>query len=244
MVHNQSSGWQDPLVSCFPTYQYRVTSSPTASDHAWGAIFFRLPIHFQGPELRKGLDLYRVVNNTGLQVREGIELGSSPCGRIPSGDVFCVNHSSKIQHGNRYLTRLHIVEPRAGWVSGVSKWVEKFQDGRKPGPVPLKSTLDQKSIVLMKPEGWSVPGSISKDMARRNGLRSQLSSRLQKTSKACSTRSRWLHSRYCLHLLSAKWSGLIFLGHWWGFYWAPKLTIDIPAKFIGLTLMYEWPSTI
>ncbi|CBN79950.1 hypothetical protein Esi_0015_0219 [Ectocarpus siliculosus] len=115
-----------------------------------------------GPELRQGLDLFRVINRTGLQIRRGVGLNSEPCGRLFAGDVFCVNRCSAVPHHQENkrgkmrqlrLTRLHMVQPYTGWVTWSSKWVEKFQGGdTRPGPIPLKSTLrDNCPVSMVKP---------------------------------------------------------------------------------------------
>eukprot|EP00752_Nemacystus_decipiens_P004294 g3923.t1 len=54
--------------------------------------------HPQGPELRQGLELFRVINRTGLQIRKDIALDSEPSGRLYAGDVFCVNDSMTVLH--------------------------------------------------------------------------------------------------------------------------------------------------
>lgn len=163
-----------------------------------------------GPELRQGLDLFRVVSRTGLQIRIEIALDSEPCGRLYAGDVFCVNDSSTVLHhsdsrrpgkrGKRgivRLTRLHMVAPRIGWVSGSSKWVSKFQEGGRPGPVPLRSTLsDNCPVAMMKPPGKDSTAK-SQPPAKVAG-RSQeggVSPRIHQESGATTPRTRWLHSR-------------------------------------------------
>ncbi|CAM9673754.1 unnamed protein product [Scytosiphon promiscuus] len=174
-----------------------------------------------GPELRQALDLFRVINRTGLQIREGVDLDSDPCGRLYAGDVFCVNRSVVIAHDHncingdkqrkrrlQRLTRLHLVQPHTGWVSGSSKWVERFQEGgSRPGPVPLRSTLSDNCPVLMvkSMEGNSVtPRLTSSTMValhpRMQGTPSYQDSnpidadrRLE--PRALTPRTKWLHSR-------------------------------------------------
>lgn len=143
-----------------------------------------------GPELRKGLDLYRVANHTGLQVREECSLDSKPCGRLAPGDVFCTNRSSTLPHGTTRLIRLHVVQPRVGWVTGLPKWIEKFQDSDSPGPIPLGSTLTEKGVVLMmKPVKDSCGMSLRKDDGGSgHGC-------LGQGCGVSTPRTRWLHSR-------------------------------------------------
>lgn len=184
-----------------------------------------------GPELRQGLELFRVVSRTGLQIRREIGLDSDPCGRLYAGDVFCVNHSATVPHhaparrqgkqGKRRgrllrVTRLHMVSPRIGWVTGSSKWVSKFQDGGdKPGPIPLRSTLSDTSPVLMvKPSmdhacSRRVPArSLGDCLAERCGHQnsethaahrrrqeSTMPSYVNQEPRGTSTRTKWLHSR-------------------------------------------------
>lgn len=150
-----------------------------------------------GPELRRGLTLYRVVNRTGLQIREEAKLDSLPCGRIYAGDVFCVNRSSTVQHSHRFLTRLHVVEPCVGWVTGLLKWVEKFQDGDRPGPIPLKSTLVEKCGVIMKSKDAGGVTSVSTNAANRRDSAATHSSRPNQPG-GVTPRTRWLHSRRVL----------------------------------------------
>lgn len=104
----------------------------------------------QGPQLRQGLRLYRVVNNTGLKVREGPKLDSRECSRIGPGEVFGVNDVEIVRHRKRRVTRLRVVQPQLGWVTGSEKWVEHFSDPGAPGPVPLRSTLNDTCPVVMK----------------------------------------------------------------------------------------------
>lgn len=184
-----------------------------------------------GPELRQGLDLFRVVSRTGLQIRKEIGLDSDPCGRLYAGDVFYVNHSSTVPHqapahrqgkkekrrGGRLLrvTRLHIVAPRIGWVTGSSKWVSKFQDGSgRPGPIPLRSTLSETSpVIMVKPSenhifNVRVPARpVCDRTAQRCGHEqpetqvthrcpaSTMPSRMHHETKESSTRAKWLYSR-------------------------------------------------
>lgn len=146
-----------------------------------------------GPELRKGLGLYRVANHTGLQVREEIGLGSKPCGRLSPGDVFCTNRSLILPHGTRRLVRLHVVQPLVGWVTGVPKWVERFQDSGRPGPIPLGSTLTEKSVVLMRAEEGCRDTSPRMDAeVSGHGCASQTR---EQGFGASTPRTRWLHSR-------------------------------------------------
>lgn len=172
-----------------------------------------------GPELRQGLALFRVVNRTGLQIREDIALDSEPCGRLYAGDVFCVNDSSTVIHhqgshrsgkrGKRgivRLARLHMVAPRIGWVSGSSKWVSKFQEGGRPGPIPLRSTLsDNCPVAMVKPsEGRSTARSPTATKGDRyqpevrgeeRYQEASVSTREGPESRVTTPRSRWLHSR-------------------------------------------------
>lgn len=172
-----------------------------------------------GPELRQGLDLFRVVSRTGLQIRKGTALDSEPCGRLYAGDVFCVNHSSTVLHlhdsyqsrkqgkrGMVRLTRLYMVAPRIGWVSGSSKWVSKFQEGGRPGPIPLRSTLsDNCEVVMVKPsEGCSTARSwpTAKGDGHQPGMqgadrcqKESVPTRARPESRETTPRTRWLHSR-------------------------------------------------
>lgn len=180
----------------------------------------RVPVVLSiGPELRQGLELFRVVNRTGLQIRKDVAIDSEPCGRLYAGDVFCVNHSSTVLHyhdshrpgkrGRRRmvrLARLHVVAPRVGWVSGSSKWVSKFQEGGRPGPIPLRSTLsDNCPVAMVKPsEGRSTaqsqpaPSYDGHQPETRGVDKSQVGSvspRIDQASRATTPRTRWLHSR-------------------------------------------------
>lgn len=194
---------------------------PRITSHATHGLWScALIVQYIGPELRQGLELFRVVNRTGLQIRKDIALDSEPCGRLYAGDVFCVNHSSTILHhhhdshrsgkrGKRRmvrLTRMHMVAPRIGWVSGSSKWVSKFQEGGRPGPIPLGSTLsDNCPVIMVKPsEDFSTarsqpatksdghqPGVQGED----RGQRGIISKRVDEDPTATTPRTRWLHSR-------------------------------------------------
>lgn len=148
-------------------------------------------VSFAGPELRKGSTLFRVVNCTGLQIREGIALDSKPCGRIYPGDVFCVNRSSTTHSGNKHVIRLHVVQPRGGWVSGIPKWVKKFQECERPGPSPLKSTLNNTCAVLMKKEEACDTRSLTID--RRTAVEKRRAQRAE--VEAPGRRAEWLYSR-------------------------------------------------
>lgn len=206
---NQNN-WQHPSTSKW------VTLSNTLVNY----IAARVPPK-AGPELRQALDLFRVINRTGLQIREGIELESEPCGRLYAGDVFCVNRSSTIPHhhcsnddgrqGKRHLvrlTRLHVVQPYTGWVTGSPKWVEKFQQGgSRPGPVPLPSTLSDICPALMVDslEGESTSRCNSSKMGARHwgteGTHSYEDSKPMDADrcqelKAQTPRTKWLHSRW------------------------------------------------
>lgn len=155
-----------------------------------------LALGVPGPELRQGLDLFRVVNRTGLQIRKGIALDSEPCGRLYAGDVFYVNHSTSIRHhqgvhrpgkngkrGHLRLTRLHVVAPRVGWVSGSPKWVSKFQDGGgRPGPIPLRSTLSDNCPVFM----------VRSPEKKTSSMQISAGAEIQEES---TPRTTWLHSR-------------------------------------------------
>ena len=135
-----------------------------------------------------------MANHTGLQVREEIGLDSKPCGRLSPGDVFCTNRSSILPHGTRRLVRLHVVQPRVGWVTAVPKWVERFQDGDRPGPIPLGSTLTEKSVVVMKPEEDCCITSplLNAEVGGHGGCGWQFR---EQGFGASTPRTRWLHSR-------------------------------------------------
>ncbi|CAM9152109.1 unnamed protein product [Ectocarpus sp. 13 AM-2016] len=170
----------------------------------------------RGPELRQGLDLFRVINRTGLQIRRGVGLNSEPCGRLFAGDVFCVNRCSAVPHRQENkrgkmrqlrLTRLHMVQPYTGWVTWSSKWVEKFQGGdTRPGPIPLKSTLrDNCPVSMVKPsDACSVRGGASSrcDPSKRCGPRHEAQGThtewdvlTHQESRTCTPRTTWLHAR-------------------------------------------------
>ena len=183
------------------------TLPPRAVDGAYSCV---LAVQFVGPELRQGLELFRVVNRTGLQIRKGVELDSEPCGRLYAGDVFCVNDSSTVLHhhdshgprkrrkrGMVRLTRLHVIAPRIGWVSGSSKWVSKFQEGGRPGPVPLRSTLSENCpVAMVKPSGdCSAPESRLNAKGASGFQESNVSTRRDQEFGATTPRTRWLHSR-------------------------------------------------
>lgn len=136
-----------------------------------------------------------MANHTGLQIREEVGLDSKPCGRLSPGDVFCTNRSLALPHGTRRLVRLHVVQPRVGWVTAVPKWVEKFQDGDRPGPIPLGSTLTEKSVVVMKPEEDCYDTCPPQLDAEESGHGSGWQFR-ERGCGASTPRTRWLHSRY------------------------------------------------
>lgn len=194
---------QNRLYSELHTWYTRTTPR-----NGWGA--FVLLLFVLGPELRQGLELFRVVNRTGLQIRKDIALDSEPCGRLYAGDVFCVNDSSTVLHhsdsrrpgkrekrGMVRLTRLHMVAPRIGWVSGSSKWVSKFQEGGRPGPIPLRSTLSDNCPVAMvkPPESGSTARSRSTAKVEGRSQEGGVSTLIEQEPAATTPRTRWLHSR-------------------------------------------------
>lgn len=153
------------------------------------------PPQQQGPELRQGLRLYRVENVTGLQVREGAKLDSRECGRLGPGEVFGVNKTTFVNLNNQRVTRLRVVQPSMGWVSGAKKWVRCISDADRREPIVLRSTLNEMCPVVMKrsEERVGSAGRPSSTVTTQSSCKRWREG--PRGARQLSPRAAWLHNR-------------------------------------------------